>query len=114
MSRGVLEASRELWAVEGRLGRVAEEEVAALEGRSSWSNSIPFSPEKKYFFKSVVKHSSTCIGAGALTCVRRSAGTFTLGCFTIGRFTPILFSLWIFYSLGCLLHGCNTQRDFSL
>ena len=46
MSRGVLEASRELWAVEGRLGRVAEEEVAALEGRSSWSNSIPFSPEK--------------------------------------------------------------------
>ena len=48
MSRGVLEASRELWAVEGRLGRVAEE-VAALDGRSSWSNSIPFSPEKIYF-----------------------------------------------------------------
>ena len=55
MSRGVLEASRELWAVEGRLGRVAEE-VAALDGRSSWSNSIPFSPEKK----SVFKNSSTC------------------------------------------------------
>ena len=76
MSRGVLEASRELWAVEGRLGRVAEE-VAALDGRSSWSNSIPFSPEKKYFFKSVVKHSSTCIGAGKLTCVRgRNEGFF--------------------------------------
>ena len=42
----VEEASRELWAVEGRLGRVAEE--VALEGRSSWSNSIPFSPIEKW------------------------------------------------------------------
>ena len=79
MSRGVLEASRELWAVEGRLGRVAEE-VAALDGRSSWSNSIPFSPEKIHFLNQLLSIAQLAIRAGALTCVRRRNEGFLYNC----------------------------------
>ena len=45
--------------------------------------------------------------------IETSAGRFTLGCITLGRFTPILFTLQIFYSLGYLLRGCYTQGVFS-